>query len=640
MDYNIYFDIAAICVMAIIIISYGVGKRLHDMQNRVLVTMILCTMLLAFVDIASAAMSGSSIKGGRQILYTIIYVYYALHIVLAVSFFSYCRCLIGRLKQTVAWKRVLMAVPGILMGITLLMQFFSNVVFQIDAQVQYHRMWGMFVIYFGMLVYGIMGIACLLVYRRRASLETRISCILFVGVCTLFILAQYIMPQMKLEAFGFSICILLFYLSMEKPEELIDSELDLLNQRAMLKLMRGKYQLGERVPCVMLKIHNLKVMRQTMGAETIQILLKQIAEYLEDNFEEAMIFHFSQSVFVLTFDKKTSPEEVVDVVHDIRRRFEQTWDDGSMDTRLYIHVASLECPKDAPDMNTFMSYLQYMRSSSSEQRDEMLDISDMNIEKQNREMRIRKIVADAVEHEGFEVFYQPIFAVGEGRIISAEALIRLKDQSMGYISPEEFIPIAEQSGAILKIGEYVFESVCQFLQEENLKNYGIHYIEINLSVVQCMQNDLVERLMRIMDKYGIAAEQINLEITETAAIHSTEIFEENIRKLHECGIQFSLDDYGSGYSNTDYLFHFPFKMVKIDKMILWEACKNERAMIALRNTIKMIKELGLDVVVEGVETLENVEYLTEQKCDFLQGYFYSKPVPKQRFLDLLEQMRA
>ena len=116
MNYIIYFDIAAICVMAIIIISYGVGKRLHDMQNRVLVTMILSTMLLAFVDIASAAMSGSSVKSGKLILYAIIYVYYALHIILAVSFFTYCRCLIGRMKQTVAWKRVLMAVPGIIMG--------------------------------------------------------------------------------------------------------------------------------------------------------------------------------------------------------------------------------------------------------------------------------------------------------------------------------------------------------------------------------------------------------------------------------------------------------------------------------------------------------------------------------------------
>ena len=103
---------------------------------------------------------------------------------------------------------------------------------------------------------------------------------------------------------------------------------------------------------------------------------------------------------------------------------------------------------------------------------------------------------------------------------------------------------------------------------------------------------------------------------------------------------FSLDDYGSGYSNTDYLFRFPFHMVKIDKLILWEACKNEKAMIALKNTIQMIKELGLQVVVEGVETAENVHYLTQQHCDFLQGYYYSKPVPESALIEILHQMSA
>ena len=118
------------------------------------------------------------------------------------------------------------------------------------------------------------------------------------------------------------------------------------------------------------------------------------------------------------------------------------------------------------------------------------------------------------------------------------------------------------------------------------------------------------------------------------------MLENNIKILHKQGIEFSLDDYGSGYSNTDYLFRFPFRIVKIDKTILWEAFKNEKAMIALRNTIRMIKELGLEIVVEGVENQEYVDYLTEEHCDYLQGYFYSKPIPDRDFLELLRRENA
>ena len=150
-----------------------------------------------------------------------------------------------------------------------------------------------------------------------------------------------------------------------------------------------------------------------------------------------------------------------------------------------------------------------------------------------------------------------------------------------------------------------------------------------------MQENLAERLTEIMKKYHVAPAQINLEITETAAAHS-DMLENNIKILHKQGIEFSLDDYGSGYSNTDYLFRFPFRIVKIDKTILWEAFKNEKAMIALRNTIRMIKELGLEIVVEGVENQEYVDYLTEQHCNSA-GIFLFQADSGQRFLRTFTQ---
>lgn len=640
MGYIVYFDIAAICVMIIIFLSYGFRKRVMDRQGKFLILMLVSNFVSAITDFLFVWISGHEIWGAKWLLYGVNYLYFVAHIITVAAFFFYCLCLVGQYNKIQRWKRYLWMTPVALSVILFGIQLRIDIIFTIDNHLQYIRMPGIIVIYICYFFYIVAGLVCLIRYKNQVGKEVRIYCDVFAVICIVTFLIQLFNTDIMIETFGVAICILLFSMVLERPEELVIPELGIFNQRALLKTLNNKFQTGERFSCIILKVHNLKVLRETMGVEVVSQLVKQVAEYLDETYDHTKVYQFTQSVFVLLMDKKVSVTEAERMMECISNRFDETWDEDDIVTRLRIHQSYMRCPKDAANMDILMNYLQYMRNSSAENQNTILNAGDMNIEERNRELRIRKILEDSVENQGFEVFYQPIYSTTEERIISAEALIRLKDQSMGYISPEEFIPIAEQSGAILKIGEFVFESVCRFLNEENLKQYGIQFIEINLSVVQCMQNNLVERLIDIMRRYQIEPEQINLEITETAAIHSTEVLEANIHKLYEQGIHFSLDDYGSGYSNTDYLFHFPFKMVKIDKMILWEAFKNEKAMIALKNTIQMIKELGLEVVVEGVETIENVNYLKEQNCDFLQGYYYSKPVPRQRFLALVQQMNS
>lgn len=636
MEYVIYFDIASIFVMLAILVSYCIGKRLHDLQNFVLILMLASNMVSAICDIIAALLWKYPFQGAIFVLYTVIYIYFWSNIATSFSFFLYCICMAGHMQFKKVGKKILVFIPGIIMVLILIIQLIKPCIFSIDSNLIYHRLGAIIVIYAVLIFYTCIGIIHLLKYKKRTSKEGILACyaLAIVGVETL--LVQYFYPNFLVESFGLSICILLFYLALEKPEELIDTELDILNQKALLKVISGKFQTNEKFISIVLKIHNLKVMRQTLGVDCMNQILRQMAEFMQTDLMGTTVFHFSQSLFVLIIHKKTSEEETNKILNKLMQRYEGTWNDGDVDTKFYIHTSVIEYPNYVSDMDTFINYLQYMRVNSSEHQNSIIDVKDMNIEKRNREMQIRKILVDALENHGFEVFYQPIYSISNNKIMSAEALIRLKDQRLGYISPEEFIPIAEQSGTILKIGEFVFENVCRFMQEENLKEKGIHYIEINLSVVQCMQNNLAERLLDIMDQYGISSDQINLEITETASVHAIDILEKNINMLYKKGIQFSLDDYGSGYSNTDYLFRFPFKIVKIDKIILWEAFKNEKAMIALKNTIQMIKELGLEVVVEGVETLENVEYLKSQNCDFLQGYYYSKPIPRQSFMDLIK----
>lgn len=262
---------------------------------------------------------------------------------------------------------------------------------------------------------------------------------------------------------------------------------------------------------------------------------------------------------------------------------------------------------------------------------------DLDLQSIRREKAIEKAIDYAIEQDTLEVHYQPIYNIEKQSYTSAEALVRIRDDLLGNISPEVFIPIAERNGSILKMGSMIFEKVCKFISENDLQNTTIEYIEVNVSVVQCMQKDFVEHLNEIMDKYGVKPCQINLEVTETAAVNSIAILQENIEKLYHQGISFALDDYGSGYATIGYIHQLPFKIIKLDKLMVWDAFENERAGITLRYTVGMLKELKVHIVAEGVETKEQQSRLSDIGCDYLQGWYYSKAIPPEEFADLIQE---
>ena len=224
----------------------------------------------------------------------------------------------------------------------------------------------------------------------------------------------------------------------------------------------------------------------------------------------------------------------------------------------------------------------------------------------------------------------------EKRFQSAEALLRLIDDKYGFISPELLIRAAEKSGAIHKIGSYVLEEVCRFISSEEYQALGLDYIEINLSVAQCMNEHLAEEILQMLKHYNVPVEQINLEITETAASYSQNTMISNIQTLNDAGIKFSLDDYGTGYSNMGRIISLPFHIVKLDKTLA-DAYGNDRMHIVLENTIRMIKDMDMKIVVEGIETEQLAEVFSALQCEYIQGYYYSRPLPEKDFITFIKQ---
>ena len=246
------------------------------------------------------------------------------------------------------------------------------------------------------------------------------------------------------------------------------------------------------------------------------------------------------------------------------------------------------------------------------------------------------MLRSALEEDRIEVFYQPIYSTKLNRFVSAEALVRIRDQEGAIIPPDKFIPIAERNGIISQIGQCVFDKTCAFIRKNQLKErYGIEYVEVNLSVRQCEDITLADTYIQIMKKYRLDPSCISLEITESASIKVRDNLLKNMRQLMDYGVRFALDDFGNGESNLNYIVDMPVSIVKFDRDMTQSYFSSYKAKFVMEAAMHMIQDMKLEIVSEGVETREQAEAIGALGIEYIQGYYFSRPLPGEEFLEFV-----
>jgi diguanylate cyclase len=236
---------------------------------------------------------------------------------------------------------------------------------------------------------------------------------------------------------------------------------------------------------------------------------------------------------------------------------------------------------------------------------------------------LEKGLRKALERSEFELFYQPQIDLKTGMPVGNEALIRWVHPDLGSISPMEFIPLSEENGLIVPIGEWVLEQACAQNVLWQQAGFPPMRVSVNLSARQFQQKNLVERVKAIIKQTGIDPQYLELEITESIAMYNEEYVISKLNALKDIGIKIAIDDFGTGYSSMSYLKKFPIDTLKIDKSFM-----RDSDLEICSTIIAMARNMKLNVIAEGVETKEQVEFLKDQKCNEAQGYFFSKPQSK------------
>jgi EAL domain-containing protein (putative c-di-GMP-specific phosphodiesterase class I) len=244
----------------------------------------------------------------------------------------------------------------------------------------------------------------------------------------------------------------------------------------------------------------------------------------------------------------------------------------------------------------------------------------------------------ALEDGSLELQYQPQVEMKGGRIIGAEALLRWRHPERGYISPASFIPIAEESGLILPIGEWVLERACAQAVAWQRAGFQIP-VAVNVSGVQFQRQDLTAIVRRKLAATGLAPSLLHIEITETVIVSARDRAVAVLAQLRELGVRLALDDFGTGYSSLSYLKNFPIDTLKIDRSFVSEMLTDSTTASIIEAIISMTRVLGLSVIAEGVEDQAQYKFLQEIGCDAIQGFYVSKAVPADEFAKLLSERR-
>lgn len=558
---------------------------------------------------------------------------------LTVCLFLYVFYLHGAQKRLVKWQVILAVTPFVLAAVT---SVFASIEYIVDEHGAYSTGLMVYILYGSIVVYVLA--TCVLLFRKNNNVSkesnadyarARITVAVGLGIWIVVALIQFITKYVLISSIGNSLMLLYIYLNFENPKRYADDETDTLNRQAFHIMVPEMLARRRTFWLVNFTVDDNDQISRSMGYDAMKVILRTAADRLRTVVPRSGFFHSRSntlSVFVSDRDQLDALLKRAGTAD-----FQVPWNNGTFKPQ--YHITIMECPKYGGTSDEIYDTMDYvMEHHRHHEKGHVLWVDEETIRNRDYSKQVLAVLTKAVQEKAFDVVYQPIWSTKENRFASAEALVRLQDcGDLGFISPEIFIPMAEQQGMIGEIGSIVFEKVCSFASENRLWEKGVNYIEVNLSGMQSVDPALPAQFMSVMHKYGIQPKFINLEITETASIDGGEMLDVNMKRLRSLGCHFSMDDFGTGYSNLAKMAKVHFELVKLDKSLIWPAFGENpgEPMVILNSCIAMILQLGAHIVAEGVETQEQADFLAEHGVNYLQGYYYSKPISGDTFLEKL-----
>jgi diguanylate cyclase (GGDEF)-like protein len=404
------------------------------------------------------------------------------------------------------------------------------------------------------------------------------------------------------------------------------------------------------IPILLIDIDRFGMINDSRGEEFGDYLIQAIAERLVDNIqEEDTICRLSGDEFAIILTTCDPKAEADNVANSLLEAFTSPFVVGLTEVYITASIGISIYPKDASSTNSIMQRANLALQEAKRRGGNCYQFFDEAQIAIPLSLELQTDLHHALEHQEFELYYQPQVNLETGEMFGSESLIRWNHSTQGIISPLKFIPIAEGNGSIIAIGEWVIKTACeqskaaqklisnQTNQSSQASNVPLLKVSVNISGRQFQQQDLNKRILHILEETEFDPQYLELELTESTIVHNIEASLAKLLELKAIGVKLSIDDFGTGFSSLGYIKKFPLDTLKIDRCFIQNIDSDAQNRAITRAIVTMAKSLNFKTVAEGVETHAELKVLQDLGCDSIQGYLYSRPLPFDKFCTLIAE---
>ncbi|MGY3725412.1 EAL domain, c-di-GMP-specific phosphodiesterase class I (or its enzymatically inactive variant) [Granulicatella balaenopterae] len=602
---------------------YHAQNPLPLKRNEIVSRLFRAIVLLSIVDfVVTVFVQDRMFKEQIGLLYGLISVYYLMYQHLFTHILEYilAKCHKYKYLEMLQKKSYLLLV---FVAIVLMMNYyFGNMFYLVSTGVYIDGRYYMLLQAIPIMI---------LVYSMVISFKERHLGVFY----AMLVLAVGTIMQHFTNTIALEICIVfsvnLLYVTTESPFFFESENIKgVYNTKGFIALINQYKQTKQDFYVYGISIQNFDSLKKRYGSTDFYIGLQSFSQWLKEVNQEGYLFYTNNQCFnIIT----TTALDTEDLAQDIYERTKKSFKIHQNEMYIWakfltVKTNSAYCLNGSDIINAEQFALDIYA-----EKDFQLAVGDKIFAQLNYNTQVEEAIQRSIDQHNIEIYIQPIYNPSTKKIEGGEILTRINDEQLGLIMPNDFISLAEKNGSIFELSLLIFEETCHYLSQNDLESQGIKFINVNCSPVQFQNINLVTELKGISDKYGVFFSIFDFEVTESN-MNSENLLKNHIAKMKEYHATASLDDFGTGGSDIFRLTSYDFTLAKLDKSLVWKYF--DRKTNILVDIISMFKNENLQIVAEGVETKEMADELAILGCDYLQGYFFSKPLPAEEFLDFVK----
>ena len=636
------WNIAAECISTVMLcIVWNYSRQSHSLptlKNKLFQVCFLTTFLAMTSNILSTICIQNTGVIPLWVNWPVTTIYFIATPLMGVIYFYYALSILYENQPRFPKRWLFLLLPAAFYLLMVISNPFTGCLFSLSLETQYEQGPLIITTYLVFYIYCLFTCVTVVALGKRVDPTIRNILACFPLIAALVVIIQQIFPEVILSGSAATCALLILYLYLQNKQISIDYLLGIPNHKEFLNSLQLqiKRHKDASFTILLVSLRNFKQVNDSYGQQNGDEFLKTVCNYLNNTVKPYQLYRYNGDEFAVLIPE-SDKETIIRLVKAIDGRFNQPWKSRDFRCMIGTVIAVTTYPKSADTMEDLINALEYTVSVAKDGKNGNICYCGPGmLDHVKRRFKVIDVLKDALTQGGFQVYYQPIWSVEKQCFTLAESLLRLPSTPLGPLYPSEFIPIAEETGLIVDITYYVLDTVCRFVHD--LLDSGITMLEsvtVNFSGVQFSQHNPAEKVISIIESHGIPYRMIKIEITESVLAESRQELEEFIDLMHAKGVEVSLDDFGTGYCNLVSVLSMDVDVIKLDKSLLWAAQKDQKTAIMMKSLSRSVHELGMRVVSEGVETDEQRAFAEECCCDWIQGYYYAKPMPGEdakRFL--------